>query len=37
MRKFKDNLLKLIVWLSAIFTVAVLVFILGFIFVKGYH
>ena len=36
MRKFKENLLKLMLWLSAIVTVAVLVFILGFIFVKGY-
>jgi phosphate transport system permease protein len=36
MRKFKENLLKFIVYLAAFTTVAVLVSILGFIFIKGY-
>ena len=36
MRKFKENLLKALVWISAGLTVGVLVFILGFIFLKGY-
>lgn len=36
MRKFKENLLKSLLWLSAIITVSVLVGILGFIFLKGY-
>ena len=36
MRKFKENLLKLIVYLSAFITVGILVLILGFIFIKGY-
>ena len=36
MRKFKENILKILLYLSAIFTVGILVFILGFILVKGY-
>lgn len=36
MRKFKENLLKFIVYFAAFTTVAVLVSILGFIFIKGY-
>ena len=36
MRKFKENILKILLYLSAIFTVGILVFILGFIFIKGY-
>lgn len=36
MRKFKENLLKLIVYMSAFITVGILVLILGFIFIKGY-
>lgn len=36
MRNFKENLLKGLLWLSAIITVSVLVGILGFIFLKGY-
>lgn len=36
MRKFKENLLKFIVYLSACITVAVLVMILGYIFVRGF-
>lgn len=36
MRKFKDYLLRFLVWGSAIFTVAVLAFILVFIFKNGY-
>ena len=35
MRKVKDNILNGLVWLSAIFTIGILVIILGFIFVKG--
>lgn len=36
MRKFKENILKILLYLSALITVGVLVFIIGFIFVKGY-
>ena len=36
MRKLKENILKILLYLSAIFTVGILVFILGFIFIKGY-
>lgn len=36
MRKVKENILKSLLWLSAIITVAVLVFILIFIFSRGY-
>lgn len=36
MRKFKENVLKALLWLSAGITVAVLVYILFFIFSKGY-
>lgn len=36
MRKFKENLLKILLYLSALITVGVLVFIIGFIFMKGY-
>ncbi|NLL30506.1 MAG: phosphate ABC transporter permease PstA [Clostridiales bacterium] len=36
MRKFKENLLKFIVYLSAFITVSLLVMILGYIFVKGF-
>ena len=36
MRKFRENILKLLLWISAGITVGVLIFILGFIFVKGY-
>lgn len=36
MRKFKENVLKALLYFSAIFTVGILVFILGFIFIKGY-
>ncbi|EGT3616284.1 phosphate ABC transporter permease PstA [Clostridium sp. LIBA-8841] len=35
MRKVKDNILNGLVWLSAAFTIGILVIILGFIFVKG--
>ena len=37
MRKFKDNLLRGLLWLSAFLTVAVLVMIVGFIFYKGFR
>ena len=36
MRKFKENILKILLYLSAIITVGILVFIIGFIFIKGY-
>lgn len=36
MRKFKENILKSLVWMSAIITVIALVAILSFIFIKGY-
>lgn len=36
MRKLKDNILKILLWLSAGITVAILVTIVGFIFLKGY-
>ncbi len=36
MRKFKENVLKILLYLSAIITVGILVFIIGFIFIKGY-
>ena len=32
MRKFKENILKILLYLSAIITVGILVFIIGFIF-----
>ncbi|HCA3272653.1 TPA: phosphate ABC transporter, permease protein PstA, partial [Clostridioides difficile] len=35
MRKFKENLLKSLVYLSALFTIVSLVIIVGFIFIKG--
>ena len=35
MRKLKENLLKLLIYLSAFFTVSVLVVIVGYIFAKG--
>lgn len=35
MRKLKENILKLLIYLSAIFTVATLVVIVGYIFIKG--
>lgn len=35
MRKLKENLLKLLIYLSTIFTVATLVIIVGYIFMKG--
>lgn len=35
MRKTKEILLNILVWLSAIFTITVLVTIVGFIFIKG--
>lgn len=35
MRKFKENILKLLIYLSAIFTVGALAIIVGYIFVKG--
>ena len=35
-RKLKENTCKLLLWLSALITVIVLVFIIGFIVVKGY-
>ena len=34
MRKLKENLLKLLIYLSAFFSVSVLVVIVGYIFVK---
>ena len=34
MRKFKENILKILLYLSAIITVGILVFIIGFIFIK---
>ncbi|HZG70567.1 MAG TPA: phosphate ABC transporter permease PstA [Chondromyces sp.] len=37
MRRFKDNLLRGLLWFSAILTVAVLVIIVGYIFYKGFH
>ena len=36
MRKFKDLLLKILLWISAAITIGILIFILGFIFLKGY-
>lgn len=36
MRKLKENILKLLLYFSATVTVAILVFIIGFIFMKGY-
>ena len=36
MRKFKESILKVLLYLSAVITVSILVFILGFIFIKGY-
>ncbi|EKY26652.1 hypothetical protein [Clostridium celatum] len=36
MRKFKENILKVLLYLSALITVGILVFIIGFIFMKGY-
>lgn len=35
MRKFRENILKLLVYLSALFTIVSLVVIVGFIFIKG--
>lgn len=35
MRKLKENILKILIYLSAIFTVATLVVIVGYIFIKG--
>ena len=35
MRKLKDNILNLLLYLSAFVTVGILVFIVGFIFIKG--
>jgi phosphate transport system permease protein len=37
MRQFKDNLLRGLLWLSAILSVAVLIMIVGFIFYKGFR
>ena len=37
MRRFKDNLLRGLLWFSAILTVAVLVIIVGYIFFKGFR
>lgn len=37
MRKFKENILKLLLYFSGFITVGVLVFIIGFIFMKGYR
>lgn len=37
MRKFKDNLLRGLLWFSAFVTVAVLVIIVGYIFYKGFR
>ena len=36
MRRFKENLLKILLYLSAFITVGILILILGFIFIKGY-
>ena len=36
MRKFKENILKVLLYLSAVITVGILIFVLGFIFIKGY-
>jgi len=36
MRKFKENFYKILLWTSAAITVGILIFILGFIFIKGY-
>lgn len=36
-RKVKENIWKVLLWLSAIITVFMLVFILGFIFLKGFR
>ena len=36
-RKVKDNVFKALLWLSAGITVFILVFILGFIFIKGFR
>ena len=36
MRKFKEVILKVLLYLSALITVGILVFIIGFIFIKGY-
>ena len=35
MRKFKENILKFLIYLSAIFTVGTLAIIVGYIFAKG--
>ena len=35
MRQFKENLLKALIYLSAVFTVGILALIVGFIFIKG--
>ena len=35
MRKLKENLLKSLIYLSAFFTVSMLVVIVGYIFIKG--
>lgn len=37
MRKFKENIQKAVLWISAGITIGVLIFILGFIFIKGYR
>ncbi|MFZ0445645.1 MAG: phosphate ABC transporter permease PstA [Bacillus sp. (in: firmicutes)] len=37
MRKFKDGLLRGLLWFSAFLTIAVLITIVGFIFYKGYR
>lgn len=37
MRKFKDNLLRVLLWFSAFLTVAVLLLIVGYIFYKGFR
>ncbi|MFU7517906.1 phosphate ABC transporter, permease protein PstA, partial [Clostridium sp. HCS.1] len=36
MRKFKEVLLMSLLWISAAITVGILIFILGFIFLRGY-
>ena len=36
MRKFKENIMKFLVWMSAFITVVTLISILSFIFIKGY-
>lgn len=36
MRKFKENIQKAVLWISAGITIGILVSILGFIFIKGY-